>query len=139
MSTTAPTKTRLLTGAKLLGSLWNSQIRCPGGWRECTCEEAARTKFCRGKRQWLALAVEDRAPHVRYVDKESPIYLLECMTTAELDVLGVTVKIEMQEVGVVSVGSKGEISWKALYETGPETLKAVMLILRKFPGSKLVG
>lgn len=139
MSTSAPIKTRLLNGARLLGTLWNSQVRCPNGWKECACVDAEKTKFCRGKTQWLVLATEDRAPHVRYVDRESSIYLLECMSTAELDATGVTVKIEMQEVGVISVGSKGEISWKALYETGPETFKAAMMILRKFPGSKLVG
>lgn len=139
MSSTAPVATRLLNGAKMLGSLWNSQIRCPRGWQECQCEESERTKFCKAKRQWLALGLEHREPHIRYVNPESPIYLLECMTTAELDLTGVTVTVEIPEIGRIKVGAKGEITWKALYETGPETLKAVMMILRQFPGSKLAG
>ncbi len=133
----APIKQRLLNGARVLGSLWNSGIRCQVKWRQCGCEAPKRTKFCEGKKQWDKLA--GQADPKRLAIKDSPTYILDMMTNAELDAAAVTMKIDLPEVGVVAVGSKGEISFSALELVGPEALKAVMMILRKFPGAKVIG
>ncbi len=138
MTNPAPIKQRLLNGARVLGALWNSGVRCQVKWHYCACEAPKRTKFCEAKKQWLNLAEQADPPRTGG-DVSTATYVLDRMTNAELDAAAITMKIEMPEVGVVSVGSKGEISFTALEKVGPDALRAVMMILRKFPGAKVIA
>jgi hypothetical protein len=135
----APIKQRLLNGAKVLGGLWNSGIRCQVKWRKCECAGEQRTKFCEGKKQWLDLARKADPPRVPGGGGDSPTLVLDLMTTAELDAATVTMKVDIPDVGEISVGSKGEISFTALQKVGPDAIRAVVMILRKFPGAKVIG
>src|SRR5204863_3608383 len=60
-----PLPARLKRGAQMLGALWRSNQRCTFGWGVAgheslpiVCDCQTETRFCKGKRQWIALALE---------------------------------------------------------------------------------
>ena len=125
-------KERLLKGAAKLGELWRGGVRCQGGWDlECPCDP--KNTFCKAKALWFELAVVDGR-----VFPDSKIAFIEAMTTEEREATGLTVTIEAEGVGQLTVGAKGQISWKAWSQNDAEAIKSVLRVLKTFKGSKII-
>lgn len=133
--TEAPVGARLLNGARLLGQLFRSGVRCNlGGWSMGCCPNP--TKFCQAKTQWMRLA-EKAGREIEMTDWG----VIEAMTFSEFSATGLTMKVDLGEIGVVGVGSRSEIPIAdfLLIAQNPESMKSVLKVLRSFPGSKVTG
>lgn len=122
---------RLLRGASVLGRLHAKEEAGKCGWAvECACGEPA--PWCKAKALWVKLAVEDG----RKVEGE----LWQTFTKEELAEAKLTVTLDIPGLGHVKVGPKGDLPWDAVDKVGgeAETLRAVLMILRNFPGSKVL-
>jgi len=143
MTTTA--KERLLKGAKVLGDFWRAGARCTEEWSSfgasldpsyglgCVCE--AKSKFCKAKAQWVGLAKDDGR-----VSAEGPFDVALMMTAEEWDRTGLTLKVEIPDVGVVGVGGpKGVIPMKQMEKVSlaPATMASILKIFKVFPGSNV--
>jgi hypothetical protein len=148
-----PAAERLLKGAAVLGTLWRKNVRCPEAWKshECKCEP--KTEFCKARSLWLNLLVQEivagsrdpgmvgeaGADTVRW-DDDSEFAMVLMMTSAEFEASGLTLHLDFPEIGVVKVGPKGTIPWKAFREKtkNANDIKLVLKVLRDFPGAKVV-
>lgn len=128
-------KARLLKGAGYLGKLWQGNVRCQSGFKlACACEP--KTKFCEAKALWLKLAGEDS----RVVGgSEDEFAVVNLMTLPEREATGLTVTVDYPGVGPVRVGPSGDIPWKLHGAMDPDSVKSVLMILKTFAGSKVVG
>lgn len=127
---------RLLNGAKLLGQLWRSGVRCGSGWSAgCLC--GSPVKFCRAKEQWMRLA--DKAG--RTVDVASQWAFIEAMTIDELEATGLTLTRDLGDLGKVKVGPAGDFPVREFMKIcgDQESLKSVLRVIRKFPGSRVTA
>ena len=151
-----PAAERLLRGAKVLGTLWMKNIRCPMAWQYsvCTCEP--KTEFCKARALWMELLTSEIVAMnrdaglvgdadidggaVRLDEPSTDFDLIMQMTAAEFEASGLTLVLEFPEIGTVKVGPKGSIPWKAfvLKTKNANDLKIVMKVLRDFPGAKVV-
>jgi len=123
---------RLANGARVLGKMWLDGERCPKGWKSTECECTPKSRFCKAKAQWIDLALQDG----RMIE-EGDYGLPLMMTASEWDNSGLTLKIEIPEVGVVGVGPKGSISMMELEKITPETMPSILKIFKFFPGAKV--
>lgn len=129
-----PAHIRLVNGAKMLGDLWRDGLRCRGGWRaKCDCEKS--TKFCRAKLQWASMASAERGPGIF---SGTPFEIIEAMTGEEFRASDLTIELEVPEFDRVKVGPRGDVSYDDVAKTDVG-LRAVVMVLKKFPGSKVVG
>jgi hypothetical protein len=143
MTTTA--KERLLKGAKVLGDFWQAGERCTEEWSSfgasldpsyglgCVCE--AKSKFCKAKAQWVSMAKDDGRGAA-----EGPFDVALMMTAEEWDRTGLTLKVEIPDVGVVGVGGpKGVIPMKQMkiVSLAPATMASILKIFKVFPGSNV--
>lgn len=124
------TRERLMIGAAKMGELWLKGERCAEGWRSGECSCNPETMFCRAKKLWIRLALENGR---MIEDGEFDLALL--MTGREWDHTGLSLNVEFPEVGIVKIGSKGMIRMADLAKTPPETLASVLKILKNFPDS----
>jgi hypothetical protein len=147
---------RLLNGAHVIGDAWRAGDRCQKAWSLenpqdgspapdawiCGCGfphargDGPRTRFCRAKIQWTALAIQEgREPRIG----EWEFALL--MNASEWDATGLAMNLDLGEAGKVRAGAKphAEITMIELTRLchAPESLAGVLRILRAFPGSKL--
>lgn len=130
-----PVEIRLVNGAKVLGQLYRAGGRCEEGWA-CGCSRKI-SKFCIAKGQWLALAIQASRP---LPDQDGPFALIEMMTPAEFDASGLTLTVELPEIGTVKIGPKGQMSMADLLTlaANPESAKGTFKVLQGFPGSRVV-
>jgi hypothetical protein len=125
---------RLMKGARIIGELWRLKERCPKGFaaEECVCEK--KTRFCKAKSQWLDLALIDaREP----IEGEYDLALM--MKGLEWDATGLTLKWDLEGVGLINVGTKGNLKMAdliALMEN-PESARSVLGLMKSFPGSQV--
>jgi hypothetical protein len=125
---------RLMKGARIIGELWRLKERCPKGFapEECACEK--KTRFCKAKAQWLGLAFADARESV-----EGEYDLALMMKGLEWDATGLTLKWDLEGVGLIHVGSKGNLKMAdllALMEN-PESARSVLGLMKSFPGSQV--
>lgn len=142
MSDEIQTTERLVNGAKLMGQLFRSGQRCGAGWKfGCPDAAASKTKLCRAKGQWEALAVQagrkisdDQAP-------PSDFEFVEAMTVKEFVASGLTMKVDLGDGSPVRIGAAGEIPIADFITMAidPTGMNGVLKILRSFPGSKVTG
>lgn len=137
-----PTSARLVNGSRLLGQLWRDGIRCQDGWRaKCDCENP--TRFCRAKVQWasmVATVLERRGGDDVFSGTDFEI--VEAMTGQELVSSGLTLNLEVPGFGRLKVGPKGDVGYDvvaAASQTDIMGLKAILAVIKKFPGSKVVS
>jgi len=125
--------TRLLNGARVLGSIWkNAEEPKSCGWGFCGCYHSGQgTKWCEAKRQFYVLLTKTgRDPH------SGDFAVIESMTLAEADAANVVVEVEVP-VGKIRVGGGGAISWADLGKmTGsPKEAASLFQVLSNFKGS----
>jgi hypothetical protein len=123
---------RLLKGCRVLGEFWRSKERCAEGWKavECSCE--TKTKFCKAKAQWVDLALKDG----RMVE-EGEFGLAVMMKASEWDATGLVMTVEIDGVGPIKIGAKGNINMTELGKVTPETLPSILKIFKFFPDSQI--
>lgn len=135
---------RLVKGAAVLGRLWREGNRCEMTWAQvCTC--AAKSVFCTAKEQWVALfdQLMDERKLNPGISEEREIGagifgIVEAMTSAELSASGLTLTLEVDGIGKVKVGPKGDTPWEDFVKCNGEVLKTVMEVLKHFPGARVV-
>lgn len=136
--------TRLRKGAQVLGALWRSKTRCPFGWAlivtdelliTCDCEPDKETKFCRAKRQWVALVSGGR----EFLSGDLAVPFM--MTASEWDETGLSMKVEVDGVGEIKVGKHGTITMTDFRSISgdPESGRRMLGLLKAFPGSKIAS
>lgn len=127
---------RLRAGAKLLGELWDGGTRCGEGWvvRPGGCGCTTKTKFCKAKAQWMALATEEGRAIPR-----GEFTVLEVMKGSEWDATGRTVAFDIPGEGVVKAGPKGRLPRAEMVKMTPETLSSMLKLVNVFPGSTFAG
>lgn len=137
MNVTKPdSKTRLVNGARLLGNLFRRGQATACGWSLCgsgiLCEHT--DEWCRSRRLWVRLALEEGRTL-----EAGEFGLAESFKLEEFETSGITLAVDVPEVGVVKIGGvKGQIPIRALPTVGGlESLKSVAMVLRAFPGSKV--
>jgi len=135
---TLPTSERLKNGARLLGSLWRSKQRCLNGWSGlCGCQK--KTRFCQAKAQWCQL--KGTMPDWEPPNSSDPYAVVEVMSIAEFEETGMTLAIEIPNLGTYKVGPKGSIKFKELMllVTNPDNVSRVFRVIDSFPGSAVVS
>lgn len=137
MNVTKPdTKTRLLNGARLLGNLFRRKAATACGWSLCgsgvLCDHP--DEWCKARRLWVRLALESGRSL-----EAGEFGLAESFTVSEFEASGITLVVDVPEVGTIRVGgAKGAIPIRSVTEMGgAEGLKSVVMVLRAFPGSKV--
>lgn len=144
MSGPVPISDRLKRGASMLGDLWRKGVRCSEEWNvlcvesgqgkavDCFCEP--KTEFCRVKKQWLDLVVDNGRELC-----QGAFGLFETMGGSEWDASGLTAKIDFPEVGAHSIGPKGIMGREdmILLCEAPETLSSIVKMMKNFPGLKV--
>jgi hypothetical protein len=148
-----PPAERLVKGAAVLGTLFRKKIVCASGWRYVACSCEPKTEFCKARALWIDLLtkeivaggrdpglVGDAGEGVVRVDDDHEFALVLMMTSAEFEASGLTLHLDFPEIGVVKVGPKGTLAWKAFRDKtkNASDLKLVMKVLRDFPGAKVV-
>jgi len=144
---------RLRKGASILGDCWRAGDRCAFGWSirmtpmlddedsekaverwACQCE--TKTKFCKTKAFWLKLALQE----LRLPD-EGPYGVALAMTAAEWDLTGLMMRVEIPEVGPVTIGPKGMTTMAGLLDVSrhPGLLKTMYPFWKTIPGAKFEG
>jgi hypothetical protein len=132
---------RLLEGAKVLGQLWQKYKGCAKAWdvsEVCAClADQKPSPFCRARTRWLTLALEAGR---EVVDGEWGLFY--SMTASEWDATGLTIKIELLDIGgVVAVGPAGAVTMRGLAQIaekgGKEGLRGALKIIQSFEGSKI--
>lgn len=135
MTKELPIAKRLINGSRVLGALYKSGQRCKNDWAG-VCEDApeARSKFCKGKLQWLALAVEDIGRDLSGV--EDSFGLIHVMKCSEFEVTGLTMtldnNVKIGPSGMITATDAGRLS------QDPSSIPSVLKILETFPNSKVV-
>lgn len=125
-------KERLLKGCKVLGNFWRSKERCAEGWKSTECACKPKAKFCKAKAQWVDLALQDGR-----MLEEGEYGTAMMMTAAEWDETGLSLIVDIQDIGKVDVGQKGVISMKELAKVTPETMPSILKIFKFFPDSQV--
>lgn len=131
-------KTRLVNGARLLGNLFRRKAATPCGWSLCGSgiQCGHPDEWCRAKRLFIRLALESGRTL-----EAGEFGLAESFTLSEFEASGITLAVDVPEVGVIKVGGeKGGIPLRMLPEMkmdGIDGLKSVAMVLRAFPGSKV--
>lgn len=141
-------KARLLKGSRVLGQFWLAGDRCQEGWSvhgikppegvevpkapECVCEKKSR--FCKAKVQWINLAIEEGRGLL-----DDPYGIPLMMMASDWDATGLTLKIDLPEIGMVGIGPNGITSMTELAKISqaPESLHSMMNIWKMFPGSRV--
>lgn len=130
-----PLAERLVRGASVMGRLWREGKKCERIWAfDCNCDEAKKTDFCKAKAQWTKLYLEGG----REIDFGGDFGIIEAMTSGELNASGLTLTLDVPEIGKVKVGPKGDLPWADFCRLGAEVLPTVMKVLKAFPGSKVI-
>lgn len=144
---------KLKEGAIFLGKTWREGQRCASGWdiketgfpegedpnkviRTWACQCAEKSKFCKGKAQWLSLAVGDLR---EAVDGAYGIPLM--MTAGEWDLTKLTMTVELKDIGPVKIGPGGTLIMMDLLKQmpAPEGLKSTLRVLKAFPNARVEG
>src|ERR1043166_5982001 len=144
---------RLRKGAAILGECWRAGDRCALGWGikmgpiaededsdkaverwACQCE--TKTKVCKMKGHWIKLALHD----LRLPD-EGPFGIPLAMTAAEWDLTGLTMKVEIPDVGPLTIGPKAMTTMTGLLDVSrnPAILKTMYPFWKTMPGAKFEG
>lgn len=144
---------KLKEGAIFLGKMWRDGQRCSSGWDikvtefpegedafkvmkgwACRCSE--KSKFCKGKAQWLNLAIGDLREPV-----DGPYGIPLMMTAEEWDLTKLTMNVEMEGIGTVSIGPNGTMIMVDLLKhmSAPEGLKSTLRVLKAFPNARVEG
>jgi hypothetical protein len=144
MSQAGSVSDRLKKGAAILGRLWKDNVRCPEAWSvilegndpgkplDCFCEE--KTKFCKGKKQWLDLVGKEKRPVY-----QGEYGLIETLTGKEFEASGLTVKIDFEGVGIQGIGPGGVMGLSDMVKlcAAPDTLGSILGLMKSFPGMKV--
>lgn len=144
---------RLRKGAVMLGKFWTAGQRCAMGWsvketdfpegedvfkviERWACQCPQKTDFCKAKSHWFKLAMSDLRFHL---EDEYGVALM--MTAEEWDLTALTMKVDMGEHGVVSIGSKGVMSMGDLNKLrkAPDTLGSMLRVMKTFKGMRIQG
>lgn len=135
-----PLADRLVRGAAVLGRLWREEKRCDLGLAfDCFCADEKLSEFCRAKRQWTKLFCETGRDGIDFGPSDGNGFgVIEAMTSAELNASGLTLTLDMDQIGKVKVGPKGDLPWADFCKLGGEILPTVMEVLKAFPGSRVV-
>lgn len=98
---------RLLAGAKILGDLWRSGVKCQSGWSGiCPCDE--KTDFCDAKARWIGLLVELHGGLPYELSGNEGYLVLEAMTVKMFEATGLTIRIARPGDRVpLRIGPKG--------------------------------
>lgn len=128
----AETRQRLKNGAKVLGKMWLDGIRCPEGWKSVECGCNPKGKFCKAKKQWVDLALQDG----RMIE-EGDFDLILMMTAEEWDNTGLTLKVEIPDTGTIGIGPKGSIGMVELAKVSSDTMPSILKVFKCFPGSRV--
>jgi len=136
------TAERLVNGAKLIGQLYRSGQRCGAGWKfGCPDAAQAKTKLCRAKGQWEALAAQagqkipdDQAP-------PSDFEFIGELSIKQLVASGFTMTVDLGDGQPIKVGPAGVIPVADFVGMArdPQGMEGVLKVLREFPGSKVTG
>lgn len=151
MNPETPTQTlsdRLLKGARMLGNLWRSKLRCARGWAiepqdlvpgfavfgPCLCPK--KTKFCEARVLWLNLALEAN----QFIESGEH-GLADTMTAAQWDATGLTMTVESEKAGTLRLGSKATISAAHLAKLSenPDAAISILALTRAFPKARIEG
>jgi hypothetical protein len=144
---------RLKKGAGILGEYWRAGERCAFGWGirmaplgededsekaierwACQCE--TKTRFCKTKVHWVKLALmELRLP------EEGPYGIPLLMTASEWDLTGLTMKVEIPDVGPLTIGPKAMTTMAGLLDVSrhPGLIKTMYPFWKTMPGAKFEG
>jgi len=125
-------KERLLKGCKVLGNFWRTKERCAEGWKSTECACGPKTKFCKAKAQWVDLALQDGR-----MLEEGEYGVAMMMRAEEWDETGLSLIVDIPDIGKVDVGQKGVISIKELAKVTPETMPSILKIFKFFPDSQV--
>ncbi|MGH9390189.1 MAG: hypothetical protein ACRD1Z_11285 [Vicinamibacteria bacterium] len=129
-----PLPQRLVNGAKLLGKLWSAGKRCAALWNpSCDCEE--KNDHCRGKARWVELF--GKSDPVRELVL-GDFGVIESMRCSELTASGLTAKVEIPDIGILTVGPKGQVPLEELFRGDYDGMKTVAQVLREFPGARVI-
>jgi hypothetical protein len=123
---------RLLRGAEKLGEFWREGLRCPRGWQSVECECEPANNFCRAKRLWVNLALQDG----RMIE-EGDYGLAMMMRASEWDKTGLVLKVDILDVGIIGIGKKGAIAMSEFGKASPETLPSLLKVFKFFPGAQI--
>jgi hypothetical protein len=141
---------RLKNGARLLGKLLHSGVKCSAGWSGMVCSCRPRNRFCEAKAQWVAMKKEQlaaRGENIRdIVAPEHPCAIALLMSIDEFEAAAITMPMTLPGRGddapdvVLRVGAKGQIGMRELRALSdiPDALSSVMNVLSTFPGSRVV-
>lgn len=147
-----PIPERLLAGAKLLGRLWRSGVRCAtGGWSgSCACGPK-KTQFCGAKAQWCKmksaqLGSDVVRAHCHPDPAADPLAMVKVMNAAEIDSLGLTVVFRIAGQGDVEhtigagTGKTSSLKMADLVQLAdkPDGAWSVFTLLGMMKGSKVV-
>jgi hypothetical protein len=99
---------RLLNGAKILGSLWQAGVRCRSEWSGvCPCEKPV--EFCIAKKKWLGLVLElygGKYPHE--LTGAEGLLVLECMDSKMFEATGLTILLALPKTRApLRIGRRG--------------------------------
>jgi hypothetical protein len=99
---------RLLNGARILGSLWQAGVRCRSEWSGvCPCEKPV--EFCVAKKKWLGLVLELYEGKYPYeLTGMEGLLVLECMDSKMFEATGLTILLAPPGVRApLRVGRRG--------------------------------
>ena len=134
---------RLLDGAAMLGRLWKRGQRCVRAWNieppgdapENPCGCTPETEFCKARRLWLSLAVENGQKITA-----GDFGLAHTMKPEQLDATQLTFTFPVDGVPV-KVGQKGMMSavhFDQIMRDG-DSARSILALLKAFPKARVEG